>query len=186
MQKTFVPIALLAALLAGCGSDGDATSTGSSSAPAAAVAGAASPVTLAAVAFADSLAGLPKADKADVAAARAYAASVRTWEASELSPAVKGHPVVASVWKRYRHVLQAVVRSRGMKRVKPEDAATWNGFTPKCEEAIKILLGLMEEPAVTPTQALNTLVMAESAMGKVRFAAERHMTFLEHPYMRDR
>lgn len=101
-----------------------------------------------------------------------------------MNPAVKEHPVLANVWKRYRYVLRTVVRSRGMKRVKPEDVATWNGFTSECEEVMKMLLPLTQEPNVTATQALPTLQSVESGIGRVRFAAERHMMYLEHPYTR--
>ena len=179
-----LPILALAALLAGCGSDTTTATDTKAAAEDAATAISGSPVAAAASAFADSLAAAPKAEKADIAAGRAYAQAVNTWEASTLNPAVKGHPVVANVWKRYRYVLRTVVRSRGMKRVKPEDVATWNGFTAECEEAMKLLLLLTQEPNVTAIQALPTLQTVESSIGRVRFAAERHMMYLEHPYTR--
>jgi len=185
MKNIMLPILGLAALLAGCGSDTTTTATDTkATAEAAAPANSASSVAVAATAFADSLAAAPKAENADISAARAYAQAVNTWEASALKPAVKEHPVVANVWKRYRYVLRTVVRSRGMKRVKPEDVATWNGFTPQCEEVMKMLLPLTQEPGVTATQALPTLMSVEAGIGNVRFAAERHMMYLEHPYTR--
>ena len=186
MKKTLLPLLGLTALLAGCGSD-TTTTTGTASKAAAEAAPPAiytSPVAVAATAFADSIAAIPKAEKADVAAIRAYAQAVNAWEASALNPAVKEHPVVANIWKRYRYVLRTVVRSRGMKRVKPEDVATWNGFTPQCEQVMKMLLPLTQEPNVTATQALPTLQSVEAGIGNVRFAAERHLMYLEHPYTR--
>ena len=184
MKKTMLPLLGLAALLTGCGSDKPTTVTNNTAVEAAPPTISTSPVAAAAVAFADSLAAAPKAEKADIAAARAYAQAVNTWQASALNPAVKEHPMVANVWKRYRYVLRTVVRSRGMKRVKPEDVATWNGFTAECEEAMKMLLPLTQEPNVTATQALPTLQSVESDIGRVRFAAERHLMYLEHPYTR--
>ena len=184
MKKTMLPLLGLAALLTGCGSDKATTATDNTAVEVAPPTISTSPVAGAATAFADSLAAAPKAEKADIAAARAYAQAVNTWQASELNPAVKGHPVVANVWKRYRYVLRTVVRSRGMKRVKPEDVATWNGFAAECEEVMKMLLPLTQEPNVTATQALPTLQSVESGIGRVRFAAERHMMYLEHPYTR--
>ncbi len=184
MKKTMLPILGLAALLAGCGSDKATTATDNKAVEVASPTMSTSRVAVAAMAFADSLAAAPKAEKADIAAARAYAQAVNTWEASTLNPAVKEHPVLANVWKRYRYVLRTVVRSRGMKRVKPEDVATWNGFTSECEEVMKMLLPLTQEPNVTATQALPTLQSVESGIGRVRFAAERHMMYLEHPYTR--
>ncbi len=186
MKKTMLLLSGLAAALTGCGSDTTATATMASQAAAEVKAAVvpASPVAAAATAFADSLAAAPKAEKADVAAIRAYAQAVNTWEASGLNPAVKEHPVVADIWKRYRYVLRTVVRSRGLKRVQPEDVATWNGFTPQCEEAMKMLLPLTQEPDVTATQALPTLQAVESSIGRARFAAERHLMYLEHPYTR--
>lgn len=184
MKKSTLPIIALAALLAGCGSDTTTATDTKTAAEVTTPAAAESPVAVAATAFADSLAAAPKAEKADIAAVRAYAQAVNTLEASDLNPVVKGHPVVANVWKRYRYVLRTVVRSRGMKRVKPEDVATWNGFTAECEEAIKMLLPITQEPNVTATQALPTLQSVESSIGRVRFAAERHMMYLEHPYTR--
>jgi len=184
MKKTMLLIFGLAALLTGCGSDKSTTSTDIKAVAVASTATSTSPVAMAAVAFADSLAAVPKAEKADIAAARAYAQAVNTWEASNLNAAVKEHPVLANVWKRYRYVLRTVVRSRGMKRVKPEDVATWNGFTPQCEQVMKMLLPLTQEPNVTATQALPTLQSVEAGIGNVRFAAERHLMYLEHPYTR--
>ena len=184
MKKSMLPILALAALLAGCDLDTTTATDTKTTAEVAALAAAASPVAVAATAFADSLAAAPKAEKADIAAVRAYAQAVNTWEASTLNPTVKEHPMVANVWKRYRYVLRTVVRSRGMKRVKPEDVATWNGFTAECEETMKMLLPLTQEPNVTATQALPTLQSVESGLGRVRFAAERHMMYLEHPYTR--
>ena len=184
MKKTMLPLLGLAALLTGCGSDKTTTTMDNKAVAVAPPTIFASPVAGAATAFADSLAAAPKAEKADIAAARAYAQAVNTWEASALKPAVKEHPVLANVWKRYRYVLRAVVRSRGMKRVKPEDVATWNGFTPQCEQVMKMLLPLTQEPNVTATQALPTLQRVEAGIGNVRFAAERHLMYLEHPYTR--
>ncbi|WP_460616228.1 hypothetical protein [Hymenobacter ruber] len=174
----------MATLLIGCGSDKATTAMDNRAVETAPPTVSTSPVAVAAVAFADSLASAPKAEKADITAAQAFAQAVNTWEASDLNAAVKEHPVVANVWKRYRYVLRTVVRSRGMKRVKPEDVATWNGFTPQCEEAMKMLLPLTQEPNVTATQALPTLQSVDSSIGRVRFAAERHMMYLEHPYTR--
>lgn len=184
MKKTMFPLLGLAALLTGCGSDKATMVTDNKAGETNPPTVSTSPVAVAAVAFADSLASAPKAEKADIAAARAFAQAVNTWEASDLNAVVKEHPVVANVWKRYRYVLRTVVRSRGLKRVKPEDVATWNGFTPQCEEVMKILLPLTQEPNVTATQALPTLQNVESGIGRVRFAAERHMMYLEHPYTR--
>lgn len=184
MKKTMLPLLGLAALLTGCGSDKTTTTAENKAAEIAPPSTSTSPLAVAATAFADSLAAAPKAEKADIAAARAYAQAVNTWEASDLKPVVKEHPVVANTWKRYRYVLRTVVRSRGLKRVKPEDVATWNGFTPQCEEAMKMLLPLTQEPNVTATQALPTLQSVDSSIGRVRFAAERHMMYLEHPYTR--
>ncbi|MBH8560353.1 hypothetical protein I7X13_19990 [Hymenobacter sp. BT442] len=174
----------LATLLTGCGSDKATTVTDDKAVGTAPSTVSTSPVAVAAVTFADSLASAPKAEKADIAAARAYAQTVNTWESSGLNAVVKEHPVVANVWKRYRYVLRTVVRSRSLKRVKPEDVATWNGFTPQCEEAMKMLVPLIQEPNVTATQALPTLQSVESSIGRVRFAAERHLMYLEHPYTR--
>ena len=184
MNKNLLPLLGLAALLTGCDSDTATTATDNKSVAAAAPSTSTSPVAAAATAFADSLAATPKAEKADIAAAQAYARAVNTWEASDLNPAVKEHPAVANIWKRYRYVLRTVVRSRGMKRVKPEDVATWNGFTPQCEQVMKILLPLTQEPSVTASQALPTLQSVEAGIGNVRFAAERHLMYLEHPYTR--
>jgi hypothetical protein len=184
MKKTMLSIFALAALMTGCGSDKSTTSTDHKAVAAAFPATSTSPVAMAAVSFADSLSAIPRAEKADVAAARAYAQAVNTWEGSNLNAAVKAHPVVANVWKRYRYVLRTVFRSRGMKRVKPEDVATWNGFTPQCEQVMKMLLPLTQEPNVTVSQALPTLQSVEAGIGNVRFAAERHLMYLEHPYTR--
>ena len=183
-METMLPLFGLAALLTGCDSDKATTATNNTAVEVAPPAISPSPVAGAAMAFADSLAAAPKAEKADIAAARAYAQAVNTWEASALKPAVKEHPVLANVWKRYRYVLRTVVRSRGMKRVKPEDVATWNGFTAECEEVMKMLIPLTQEPNVTATQALPTLQRVEAGIGNVRFAAERHLMYLEHPYTR--
>ncbi|GAB3879592.1 hypothetical protein GCM10028824_43260 [Hymenobacter segetis] len=182
--KITLPILGLATLLIGCGSDKATTATDNKAVETALPTVSTSPVAVAAVAFADSLASAPKAEKADITAARAFAQAVNTWEASDLNGAVKEHPVVANIWKRYRYVLRTVVHSRGMKRVKLEDVATWNGFTPQCEEAMKMLLPLIQEPNVTATQALPTLQSVHSGISRVRFAAERHMMYLEHPYTR--
>lgn len=184
MKKIMLTLISLAALLTGCGSDKATTLIDNKAVETTPPPTSASPLAVAATAFADSLTAVPKAEKADIAAARAYAQAVNTWQASALSPAVKEHPVVANIWKRYRYVLRTVVRSRGMKRVKPEDVATWNGFTAQCEEAMKMLLPLTQEPNVTATQALPTLQTVESGIGRVRFAAERHLMYLEHPYTR--
>lgn len=184
MKKIMLPLLGLAALLTGCGSDKATTVIDNKAVETAPPTVSSSPVAVAVVAFADSLAAAPKAEKADIAAARAYAQAVNTWEASDLNAAVKEHPVVANVWKRYRYVLRIVVRSRGMKRVKPEDVATWNGFTPQCEQVMKMLLPLTQEPNVTATQALPTLQSVEAGIGNVRFAVERHLMYLEHPYTR--
>ena len=184
MKKTMLPLLGLAALLTGCNSDKATTATDNTAVEVAPPTSSTSPVAAAAVAFADSLAAVPKAEKADIAAAEAYAQAVNSWEASDLNPAVKEHPAVANIWKRYRYVLRTVVRSRGMKRVKPEDVATWNGFTPQCEQVMKMLLPLTQEPRVTATQALPTLQSVEAGIGNVRFAAERHLMYLEHPYTR--
>ena len=184
MKKTMLPLFILAVILTGCGSDKATTVADNKAAETAPPTVSNSPVAVAALAFADSLAAASKAEKADIAAARAFAQAVNTWEASDLNTAVKEHPVVTNIWKRYRYVLRTVVRSRGLKRVKPEDVATWNGFAPQCEEAMKMLLPLIQEPNVTATQALPTLQSVDSSIGRVRFAAERHMMYLEHPYTR--
>lgn len=185
-MKTRITLSILglATLLIGCGSDKATTATDNKAAETAPPTVSTSPVAVAAVAFADSLAAASKAEKADIAAARAFAQAVNIWEASDLNTAVKEHPVVTNIWKRYRYVLRTVVRSRGLKRVKPEDVATWNGFAPQCEEAMKMLLPLTQEPNVTATQALPTLQSVDSSIGRVRFAAERHLMYLEHPYTR--
>jgi len=186
MKLSLLPVIILV-FLANCGSEQATTNTaaapGAAPAPAP-VASSTSPEVAAAVAFADSIATLPKAEKADIEAARRYAQAVTTWQASNLKPSVKQHPVVESAWNRYRRALRLIVGSRGMKRVKPEDDKTWNEFTPQLDEVTKILLPLTEEPEVTASEALPTLVNVESGYGSVLFAAQRHMKYLKYPQTR--
>lgn len=187
MKLSLWPIIILA-FLANCGSEQATTNTAATpgAAPAPAPAGSsASPEVTAALVFADSIAALPKAEKADVEAARRYAQAVTTWQASNLKPSVKRHPVAESAWNRYRGALRLVVSSRGMKRVKPEDDKTWNDFTPQLDEVTKILLPLTEEPEVTASEALLTLINVESGYGSVLFAAQRHMKYLKYPQTRN-
>lgn len=181
MKTTLVALGL-ALGLASCAGDGKPGAAESTATPAAASAEAG-----AATALADSLARLPGANPADVAAGRAYAQSVAAWYASGLSPALKTHPLAEGIWKNYRYVLRQVAASRGQKKVKPEDASTWDGFTPQCAEVAKLALVLTQDsPPPNSDKAVPQLQMAWDGMANVAHAAERHSMYLAHPETRDR
>ncbi|TVT36768.1 hypothetical protein FNT36_24965 [Hymenobacter setariae] len=183
MKTTLLSAGMLLAL-SGCGGSDSSAPGAAAGAPAATVA--ALPEVSAATAFADSLSALPGGAPADATAARAYTQAVGAWYGSELSSGIKAHPLADGIWKNYRAVLRMVAKSRGMKKVKPEDAKQWDGFAGECETVAKTIIPLTQDnPAPTSDKALPQLQMAWDGMQHVRLGAERHMMYLEHPYTRD-
>lgn len=182
MKTTLLSVGLLLAT-ASCGGS-DSSAPAGTAAPAAA---AARPKEVsAATVFADSVAALPGVAPADVAAGRAYAQAVSVWYSSELGSGIKEHPLAEGIWKNYRAVLRKVVKSRNMKKAKPEDAKQWDGFASQCEQVAKILVPLTQDsPAPTSDKAVPQMQLAWDGMQSVRLAAERHLMYLEHPYTRD-
>ena len=148
------------------------------SAPATAVAS--SGQASAATAFADSVAALPGAAAADVAAGRAYAQSVSGWYGSDLSSGIKEHPLAEGIWKNYRAILRKVITARPLKKQKPEDEAIWAKYTPQCEQLAKMLVPLtQDEPAPTSDKAVPQMQMVWDGMQHVRLNAEREMSYIE-------
>lgn len=184
MKTTLFSVGMLLAL-SGCGGSDSSAPGAAASAPTATAA--TLPEVAAATAFADSLAALPGGASADASAGRAYTQAVGAWYGSELSSGIKAHPLAEGIWKNYRAVLRMVAKSRGMKKVKPEDAKQWNGFAGECETVAKSLTPLTQDsPAPTSDKALPQLQMTWDGMQHVRLGAERHMMYLEHPETRDR
>lgn len=185
MKHALIVVASLLAL-ASCSQEQPTTTT--AALPSASLVGAKAklpPAVEQAEAFADSMATQPQAVPADVEAARAYVRAVTQWQESKLKPSIKDHPCMENTWARYRYVLRAVAKARTLPKVKPEDQQTWDSFTPQCEAVTKLLLPLIDEPDLSPTQAVGSLINVESGMGNVKFAVERHLRYLEAPTTRD-
>lgn len=181
MKTSLLSLGMLLAL-AGCGNSESSTSGAAgaaASAPATAVA--ASGQASAATVFADSVAALPGAAAADVAAGRAYAQSVSAWYASDLDSGIKEHPLAEGIWKNYRAIIRKVITARPLKKQKPEDEAKiWDKYTPQCEQLAKMLVPLtQDEPAPTSDKAVPQMQMVWDGMQHVRLNAEREMSYIE-------
>jgi hypothetical protein len=187
MNRSFFPIALLGLALASCGG------TDKSAAPATPSSGSSvelqsplsRPEVEQALAFADSLGKLPHVTALDIKAGQDYTKAVSAWYESDLNSSIKTLPEATRIWANYRTVLRMVVKSRGLKKVKPEDAQSWEALPGQCAQVAATLLPLTQDkPAPTSDKAVPQLQAAWSAMSRLRFTAERYMLYLESPHTR--